>query len=421
MTNIPVGITIAVVSSAAQSMGLVLQRMAHLNPSIKTHQNPIWHIGLILFLSSNLIGSSIQLTTLPILVLTPLQSIGLLFNSIFHSILLHEPFTKYSLIGSVYITLGSMGIAFTGNSLPDVDYSLEQFMVLLEKPIFIYWIILNLVIILTSTIISILISNDKWMSYIINKLDDWNEYWRLQLQSHQSEPIKCFIKLISLSSKYLNLMSMNNNLLIGLLIGSISGILSSYSILLAKSAIQILITNFFNLNSINSWKMYLIVLTFLILGGTQLILLNFSLKLLSTSILYPLVFSIFNIFSILNYLIFYNQFHCLNWLTSGLLISGTIFVIIGVSILSLQNNSSNTHNNHHCRLILDGDESISISSTATTPLIKKRCSVISTNHSMNISADLSGYVSFNSLNLDQDDPAGDGNIEVNYTNLLDDL
>lgn len=173
--------------------------------------------------------------------------------------------------------------------------------------------------------------------------------------------------------------------------------------------------------------MYLIVLVFLTLGGGQLILLNYSLKLLSTSILYPLVFSIFNIFSILNYLIFYNQFNCLTWVTLSLLVLGTVSVIVGVYILSLQNNPNNRIHNH----LLDANGDC-MSTSSTTPLMK-RCSITSINHSLN--ADLSGYISFNSLNLDEDAAAnheGDftaasaggttaGGNEINYTNLLDDL
>lgn len=411
MTNIPLGITMAVVSSAAQALGLVLQRLAHVrvkepyggHAGHGVHRNPLWGLGMALFLAANLVGSSIQLSTLPILVLTPLQSAGLLFNSLFHALILKEPFTTNCLLGSIAIVLGSMGIAFTGNTLPEVDYSLERFVLLLSGTPFHWWIGFNVVLVCVSATTCLVVGNDRCMEWLISRCRRRGYYQMTSLFTYAA---------------------LNNTLIVGLLMGTVSGTLSAHSILLAKSAIEIILSNLFHLGAINSPLMYFIVGAFLGLGAAQLVILNSALKRLSTSILYPLVFSTFNVFSILNYLFFYSQFGALGLKTAGLLVFGAASVILGVSILSIQAGQD------VCLVTDCGD----CASTGSTPLLK-RCSVVSLSHqghSANTSADLSGYVSFNSLDLEAEAAAAAADMldsstgagagpRVNYTNLLDDL
>ena len=57
-------------------------------------------LGMLMFIVANVVGSTIQITTLPLPVLSTLQASGLVFNSICASIILNEPFTRYSFIGT---------------------------------------------------------------------------------------------------------------------------------------------------------------------------------------------------------------------------------------------------------------------------------------------------------------------------------
>ncbi|GME98076.1 unnamed protein product [Ambrosiozyma monospora] len=88
----------------------------------------------------------------------------------------------------------------------------------------------------------------------------------------------------------------------GILFGVTSGILSAHSLLLAKSSIEILILTFVNheWKKLNNVTTYCIVITFFTLCLSQLYLLNQGLKYISTSVLYPLVFCVYNITNIFN-------------------------------------------------------------------------------------------------------------------------
>ncbi|KAK6503625.1 hypothetical protein TWF481_008632 [Arthrobotrys musiformis] len=117
--------------------------------------------------------------------------------------------------------------------------------------------------------------------------------------------------------------------------GSISGILSADSLLLAKSAVELLIrTVVTGDNQFTSWPSWTIVISLVAAALFQLFYLHKGLKLCSTSVLYPLVFCVYNIFAISNGLIYYNQAGRLSTLSSSLIALGVLILLSGVLALS---------------------------------------------------------------------------------------
>lgn len=87
-----------------------------------------------------------------------------------------------------------------------------------------------------------------------------------------------------------------------------SGILSAHCLLLAKSAVELLVRTIVDRsNQFNRWQSWMILLGLITLALTQLYYLHRGLKLCSTSVLYPLVFCVYNIIAILDGLIYYRQ------------------------------------------------------------------------------------------------------------------
>jgi len=130
---VALGIVVGLISTCVQSVGLTLQRKSHMLEDEKEDHLPRrppyrrrqWQIGMFLFLIANIIGSSIQITTLPLPLLSTLQASGLVFNSLLASLLLKEPWTRrtgfcasraesqsWAIIGAVTPT-GILGLVHT--------------------------------------------------------------------------------------------------------------------------------------------------------------------------------------------------------------------------------------------------------------------------------------------------------------------
>lgn len=220
-----------------------------------------------MFIVSNLVGSSIQITTLPLPVLSTLQASGLVFNSICATLILGEPFTRWSLGGTVLVCAGAILIATFG-AIGEPAHSLNQLLALLGRRQFILWMVATAIAVVAIIIAAKAI---RWMNPKTNH-------------------------------------SPRMRLLRGMAYGCISGILSAHSLLVAKSAVELLVRTIVDRhNQFNRWQSWIILLTLLALALSQLYYLHRGLKLCSTSILYPFVFCVYNIIAILDGLIYFRQ------------------------------------------------------------------------------------------------------------------
>lgn len=163
--------------------------------------------------------------------------------------------------------------------------------------------------------------------------------------------------------KYMNPWTSNSprmRLFRGMAYGAVSGILSAHSLLVAKSAVELLVRTIVDRhNEFNRWQSWMILLGLLALALTQLYYLHRGLKLCSTSILYPFVFCVYNVVAILDGLIYFDQssrlsllhallvsfrYYALSSLSSRRLTRrqialGTVILLIGVLALSWRLNN----------------------------------------------------------------------------------
>ena len=122
----------------------------------------------------------------------------------------------------------------------------------------------------------------------------------------------------------------------GMAYGCISGILSAHSLLVAKSAVELLVRTIVDRhNQFNRWQSWMILLGLIALALSQLYYLHRGLKLCSTSILYPFVFCVYNIIAILDGLIYFHQTSLLS-VSKALLVSCPS-VIVSTTYLGLTN------------------------------------------------------------------------------------
>jgi magnesium transporter len=298
---VQIGILVGLISTSVQSLGLTLQRKSHILEDEKgphdvrrpPHRRRRWQLGMGMFIISNLVGSTIQITTLPLPVLSTLQASGLVFNSICASLILGEPFTRWSLGGTLLVSSGAILIAIFG-AIPEPAHSLDQLLRLMGRRAFVVWMILQAILVIAIIVVAGFLS---------------------RIPSISSNP--------------------RIRLLRGLAYGCISGILSAHSLLVAKTAVELLVRTIVDRhNQFNRWQSWVILLGLVTLALTQLYYLHRGLKLVSTSVLYPLVFCIYNIIAILDGLIYFKQTDRLSALHACLVALGTIILLSGVLALS---------------------------------------------------------------------------------------
>ncbi|KAF7913231.1 hypothetical protein EAE99_010728 [Botrytis elliptica] len=307
--SVAIGILVGLISTSVQSLGLTLQRKSHILEDEKgahhvrrpPYRRRRWQLGMGMFIISNLVGSTIQITTLPLPVLSTLQASGLVFNSICATLILGEPFTKWSLGGTLLVSTGAILIAIFG-AIPEPAHSLDQLLLLLGRRTFVIWMIMQ----------TLLVAGIVALAWFLGR-----------------------VPRISASPRI--------RLLRGLAYGCISGVLSAHSLLVAKSAVELLVRTIIDRhNQFDRWQSWAILFGLVFLALTQLYFLHRGLKLVSTSVLYPLVFCIYNIIAILDGLIYFKQTDRLPALHAGLIALGTAILLSGVLALSWRLNEEQT-------------------------------------------------------------------------------
>ncbi|KAJ5342130.1 hypothetical protein N7541_011254 [Penicillium brevicompactum] len=315
--SVAVGVVVGLISTSLQAIGLTLQRKSHLLEDEKhpydvrrpPYKRRRWQLGMGMFVISNIVGSTIQITTLPLPVLSTLQASGLVFNTIFATLILGEPFTRYSLAGTVLVCIGALLIATFG-AIGEPAHSLDQLLGLLQRRPFLLWMGC------TTLLVVIILVGMKLLKHLA-------PYSRAKPSaSAHSTP-----HALRLQSRM--------RLLRGMSYGFVSGILSAHSLLLAKSAVELLVRTIVDgKNQFNRWQSWVILLGMIFLALTQLFYLHRGLKLCSTSVLYPFVFCIYNIIAIMDGLIYFRQVSQLAGFHAGLIALGTIVLLAGVLCLS---------------------------------------------------------------------------------------
>lgn len=334
------GCVAAIILSAIQSLGITLQRKSHIIPypnelsvnsvvdlrrdsvitmdpesSTKTHnyRRNLWLVGFLLFIFANIFGSLVQLTALPLIILSPLQSIGLIFNSILSCVLLPgENFTKKLAGGTAAIALGAFTIAYNGVSVLPPDENLgadERFRMALQKflqPGFLTWWGFTFLYTILLVRINWLISNS------IKKLED--------------RPCRRMGRSVRVTKDH------TSNLVFakGIIYGVISGTLTAHTFLLAKSLVDVIFQLMMERSTPKSLTTYVIttiLLSFtLLIVCLQLTAFNLGLSNILTSVLYPLCFLVYNMINLFNDL-FFNKLLSSGYMSIGQL----VFVILGLS------------------------------------------------------------------------------------------
>ncbi|KAJ1018411.1 hypothetical protein NDA18_006565 [Ustilago nuda] len=138
--------------------------------------------------------------------------------------------------------------------------------------------------------------------------------------------------------------------------GGASGTLSGACLLLAKSAIELLMLTFSGQNQFGHWQSWLLIGILLAAALLQLWYLNKALKLADPTLVCPLAFCFYNTSSIALGLVYFDQLGALAWYDVVLVAVGTAVLLGGVWMVSL-------HGNQEC------DEGLICDERETQPLL----------------------------------------------------
>ncbi|KAH9486938.1 hypothetical protein JR316_0001004 [Psilocybe cubensis] len=372
--SIPLGIVIGLLASFVQSLGLTIQRKSHVvNQSLPEHRQrvehrrPLWLLGFAVFISSNVIGSFVQIASLPVVILAPLGAVSLLWNAFFARLLLGDVFSPWMILGTILIAGGAILIAFFG-IVPEQTRSLEDLLHLFRRPTFIaYFSVLGVTVLiclvithLTEYSISRRIKAESvpdsptnfsppssaihLPTHSTNTTTGLTEAVDDNLLSHERTPL-VDPKALSQSSRSnsprndsdLTGRSINRTrLLVAISYASFSGIISGMCLLFAKSGVELLLLTLGGNNQFWRWEAWVLVLGLIIFAVLQLWYLHKALILADPTLVCPSAFCFYNLSSIVNGLVYFDQFSLIRPLYLGLVALGIVILLGGVWVVSIQ-------------------------------------------------------------------------------------
>ncbi|KAF7310910.1 hypothetical protein HMN09_00634200 [Mycena chlorophos] len=373
-THIVLGITIGLLASCIQSLGLTVQRKSHvLNEALPEdqqrveHKRPLWLLGFAIFISSNVIGSLVQIAALPVVVLAPLGAISLLWNALFARLLLGDVLSPWMVLGTFLIAGGAILIAVFG-IVPEQTRSLEDLLELFRRPAFIaYFSVLGFVVIVCLVITHL-------AEYSLSRRVSRANLGSLSPpQSHSAPSVQIPANPSTLTTSVTTTVSEavttertplldrksnastgslrtpldtpemrsihRGRVILAISYASFSGILSGMCLLFAKSGVELLLLTIGGDNQFWRWQAWVLLLGLVAFALLQLWYLHKALIFADPTLVCPSAFCFYNLSSIANGLIYFNQLSLIPPLHIGLVTVGMVVLLGGVWVVSIQSGS----------------------------------------------------------------------------------
>ncbi|KAF9786949.1 hypothetical protein BJ322DRAFT_1052867 [Thelephora terrestris] len=355
--SIAAGIIVGLLASFIQSLGLTVQRKSHIqNQALpedeqkNEYRRPLWLFGFGIFISSNILGSLFQIASLPVVILAPLGAVSLLWNAFFARLLLGDLFSTWMILGTILIAGGAVLIAVFG-TVPEPTRSLEDLLILFNRPAFvIYFSLLGFFL---------------GVVLVITHISEWTYSRRIRTQPYSppltpamlpptANPITTTTHIItettplivrksnsrspsiSTSSTFALSSSPKSRipLLLSISYASASGILSGMCLLFAKSGVELLLLTIGGDNQFWRWQAWLLIVGLCAFALLQLWYLHKALILENPTLVCPLAFCFYNLSSIVNGLVYFDQLSLIPWSHLALVGLGIIILLGGVWIVS---------------------------------------------------------------------------------------
>ncbi|KAI6031823.1 hypothetical protein BKA83DRAFT_4205878 [Pisolithus microcarpus] len=367
--SIPLGIFIGLMASFVQSGGLAIQRRSHvLNSQLPTsdrkaeYRRPLWLLGFVVFITSNVLGSFVQIASLPVVILAPLGA----------------PL----ILGTALIGGGAALIAVYG-IMPETTRGLDELIALFVRPAFLGWFCAEAALVVVCLIVThaaeysllrrvearpfaFLQSNELdqplpapalLTSPSLSSLSDLphtSESGALNRTDERTPLLdpkgsgtrstspwsKCAsspARSSTITTPVASLPMANRTVLfLALAYAAASGIMSGLCLIFAKSGVELLLLTFGGSNQFYRWEAWALVGGLVVFAIGQLWYLNQGLRLADPAFVCPSAFCFYNFSSILNGLVYFDQARHLPGRNVALVVIGMIVLLGGVWAVSAE-------------------------------------------------------------------------------------
>ncbi|KAG2187112.1 hypothetical protein INT44_004782 [Umbelopsis vinacea] len=402
--NLVIGVLVSLCASIMDALGLNLLKLDHVRESKKdTRQQrtdcgrPLWHVGLYTYIASQLIGSTIALSTytstlsfyyrvpdnshvpdryyLKTQWVAPLGSFALIVNFVLARVMVGTTITRKDVMGTFVIILSVLAIVIFGGMFngpdPEDNITLDSLKVLFVRPVFIiYFSVLNVI-----TFAGLFFG--LYTRWVMAK-----EERKLKSRIYRRVKPKTLKKIA------------------GLLFSLDGGMLASETLLLAKSGRLAHLTAFTNIlfmsssvklftlsissqvNQFTDNTSRFILLALMVTAVLQVYCLNTGLKLSSSVIVVPIFYATYTALGLVNTMVYLDELGSYPGWVLALVFLGIAVLIYGVYLLSSKEDPQSSETDTST-VYTDDQELSDLSETVSTP--PKRQSTIdgkSSRHSM---------------------------------------
>jgi uncharacterized membrane protein len=305
-------------------------------------------------------------------VLAPLGGISLLWNSLLAHVILGEGFTHAMMLGTVFIATGAVLIAIFG-VVPDGNHTLDELLALWARgPFLVFFTVVCVLVVATLGVAHLFVWRMKSTDRIMIPDDETPSNYASprsipaipfrptaadgSTNEHNGGDISPLSTIHPIDAKTVRFVGVDDDrissplarfnhrqrilTLCGLAFAAASGTLSGLCLVLAKAAVELVIATIDHWRTGKGTNEFARMETWLLVAGLavaailQLVYLNYSLAFASPALICPLAFCFFNLASIFDGLIFYDQFGRLSPHQILLVSVGVAVLLVGVWVVS---------------------------------------------------------------------------------------
>ncbi|CAG8651824.1 13620_t:CDS:2 [Funneliformis caledonium] len=286
--NFLIGFLVSVAASIMNAAGLNLLKLDHEKNSSKPSSlqrnecgRPLWHVGLYLYVASQMVGSTIALNFLKAQWVAPLGSVSLIFNFVFARMLVGTKITRKDIIGTFVVILSVIWIVIFGgvNAGNNDEYlTLGKLKSLMIRPLFIVYF--SFLDIITFGLFAIALYS----------------YWILNDEDRKQR-----------DNFYKGIDSLRLQKAIGMTMAGVGGLIASQTLLLAKSGVKLFSISMTGNNQFTDNLSWFILVGLAVTAVMQVYCLNTALKLHDSVLVVPMFYGFYTAMGLVNTMIYLDE------------------------------------------------------------------------------------------------------------------